>query len=456
MPGKRPPVGYDLPVRRTSLASAALLAAGLFVSPIASANSRFPESNQILFPATDPDLVFLRVTFGLLVSHDRGKTFDWVCEQSLGISGVEDPMYTVTPSQTYIGSTFSGVIISRDKACSWGNVPEVAGGVFIDLAANPNDPKDIFVFDSAYKGQSADAAVTFFRSQVWETKDEGASWSVIGPPLEETLLGYTIDATKTDPDRLYLTAIRNPGPTPSGFVITSRDRGKTWTEEPVPFENGERSIFIAGVDPTNADRVFLRTLNNTDKPTRLILREAVDGGQPTFRTIFQAQAGLLGFTFSLEGDKIYIGGPKDGIHAASTADLAFEKRSALETQCLGVNADGLWACSTERSGFIAGLSKDEGRTFTAQLHFCDIRGALACPDDSKTRQQCVTAWPAQRALLGCVQVDAGTDAGALAVRSKPDSGGCGCQTTPAGPWGALAAMAGAAIAVVRRVRRRRA
>ena len=35
----------------------------------------------------DPDLVILRVTFGLLVSHDRGKTFDWVCEQSINVTG---------------------------------------------------------------------------------------------------------------------------------------------------------------------------------------------------------------------------------------------------------------------------------------------------------------------------------------------------------------------------------
>src|SRR5687767_10201707 len=95
-------------VRRFLVASA--LAAVLFTAPDeASANGRFPESNAIFVSESHPDLVILRVTFGMLLSRDRGKTWAWVCERSIGSVGVEDPMYAITPSGRLLGSTFQGL-----------------------------------------------------------------------------------------------------------------------------------------------------------------------------------------------------------------------------------------------------------------------------------------------------------------------------------------------------------
>src|SRR3954471_9382622 len=102
----------------------------------AHANGRFPESNAIFFAPNDPDTVLLRTTFGLVTSHDRGKTWDWVCERSIGLAGVEDPMYSVTPDGTMLSSSFQGLAISHDHACNWA----YEGGplkdlVFIDLTS---------------------------------------------------------------------------------------------------------------------------------------------------------------------------------------------------------------------------------------------------------------------------------------------------------------------------------
>ncbi len=443
--------------------SAAVLGAVLGSTSIAHANGRFPESNQIVFSAQDPDLVLLRVTFGLLISHDRGKTFEWVCEQSIGFSGVEDPMYTVTPSRAIVGTTFQGVTVSRDDACGW----KFVGGdldkqVFIDLSANPKDAKDIVVFASSYDKQDEDGGI-LFASKIWETKDEAQTFQQLGPQLDPTLLGYTIDLTASDPNRLYLTAVRDPGsPSAQGVLLTSKDHGQTWAEEKIPLVDTERALWIAAVDPNDAERVYIRTSNSVDKPTRLILREATDGGPPTYRTIYNAQGALMGFALTPDGSKVYVGGPKDGVKVASTQDYAFQQRSNIETQCLALNADGLWACSNERNGFIAGLSTDDGATFQPKLRFCDITGPKAtCGPSTPTNALCTPGWPSQKALLGCggLDADAGNggsaDAGNPSAAVPPPKGGCDCHASPAGPWGAFVSVAGAAVALLRRARRRK-
>jgi hypothetical protein len=437
----------------------------MLASSPARANGRFPESNQIVFAANDPDLVLLRVTFGLLVSHDRGKTFDWVCEQSIGYSGVEDPMYAVTPSNKYVATTFQGLSVSSDRACGWSFASgELENQVFIDLSANPKDTKNVLVFASSYDRQD-DAGNVLFNSRIWETKDEAQTFEQLGPKLDPGLLGYTIDLTATDPNRLYVTAVRNPGAQPKAFLLTSKDHGKTWEETQVPLEGTERAIFVAGVDPNDAERVYLRTSNTAqDKPTRLLVREAPDAGPATIRSIYAAAGPLLGFALAPDGSKVYVGGPKDGVKVASTTDYAFQQRSTIQAQCLAINADGLWACSNEQNGFVAGLSKDDGVTFEPRLHFCDIRGPLGCSPGTPTNDRCSPLWPAQKAALGCeaADVDASSilDASPDAPRgfqpmSEPKSSGCDCHAAPAGPWGALVSVVGAAIALVRRARRRR-
>ena len=439
----------------------------------ARANGRFPESNQIVFAKNDPDLVLVRVTFGLLVSHDRGKTFHWVCEQSIGYTGVEDPMYTVTPSGRYIGSTFQGLTLSSDGACTWGltGTPQP----YIDLAANPNDAKDIVALSTVYKGAD-DAGNVHFSSSVAESKDEGTSFADLGPPLDDTILGHTLDLTASDPNRIYVTAVRYNGPTPIGLLFTSQDRGKSWKEQAITLLGTERSIFIAAVDPQDAEKVYLRTNNQPDAPGRLILREKnpQGGDDGVFKTLFTGKGPLEGFALSADTTKVYVGSPLDGVWSASTADYNFVQKSQVEVKCLAIHDDGLWACSNEKNGFVAGLSKDEGATFTTMVNFCTILGPLQCSGTSTTATYCTDSiWAAQRDTLGCGGgpnpgtssgdasfADAGGGFGEPGAGATSSGSSCDCQSViPSGGWstasGTLACAIGAAAALLRRSRRRR-
>jgi len=454
-------------VRTTQLALA--LAAGaalLTAAPEAHANGRFPESNAFFFAPNDPDLVIMRVTFGLMVSHDRGKTWDWICERSIGLAGVEDPMFTVTPDNTLLGSTFQGLVVSRDRGCGFSfYTGDLRDLVFIDLTSRPATPSEVIAFASSYAGQD-DAGTIFFKSTLFETKDQGGTFAPLPGGFDPTMLGQTVDIAPSDPTRIYVSMVREPGQiTRRAFMLTSRDHGATYEEYSIPLEGTEKAAFIAAVDPTNADRVYVRTSNATDKPSRLLVSD--DAGK-TYRTVLTAKGPLAGFALSPDGTKVWAGGPVDGLQMASTSDFVFAEKSKIEIGCLAYQRDGLWACSTEKSGFVAGVSQDDGATFEAKLHFCDVRGPLVCPETSGTHVECTLGgpadrklppWPPQRAALGCEVPDAGvleggTDAGVPGAAPE-DDGGCSVRRAPSAysPFAAAVAAFAALVALARRRRR---
>jgi hypothetical protein len=450
-------------VAALTLGTTALLAA---TSGEARANGRFPETNALFFAPNDPDFVLLRTTFGEIISHDHGKTWDWICERSVGLAGVEDPMYSITPNGTLISSTFQGLAVSSDRGCNFQFVGgDLKGLVFIDLTSRPSTAGTVVALASSYAGTD-DAMATVFKTTLFETKDEGKTFGVLTPSFDPVLLAETVDVTESDPDRIYVTAARNPGTMVKASFLTSKDHGKTFEEVNIPLVDSERAVFIAGVDPTNADRVYVRTANATDKPSRLLVSD--DAGK-TFKVIFTGMGALAGFALSADGKRVWVGGPRDGLRAASTSDFLWQMRSNIEIGCLKVASDGLWACSTEKSGFVAGVSTDDGATFQPKLHFCDIRGPLECPEGSTTRTSCALGdqngnpppWPPQRAVLGCSGPtlpepgtgDAGSDAGPPVNNDDGDGGGCAVRAPSVSPFAALLVGLAASIALVRRRRR---
>jgi hypothetical protein len=64
-------------------------------SRLASANGRFPAANQLVVDPGDAEHLLLRATYGLLSSHDGGRTFAWICEDVLGQMGESDPAVAI-------------------------------------------------------------------------------------------------------------------------------------------------------------------------------------------------------------------------------------------------------------------------------------------------------------------------------------------------------------------------
>ena len=388
-----------------ALAALALCAAVLMGSSLSRANGRFPASNGVIVSPADDDTVYIRVTFGLLVSRDRGRSWGWICERAIGFSGPEDPSYVVTRSGAIVVGLFDGLRVSRDGGCTFEAVKTDAT-VYVDLTLRSDGA--VVALASSYD-RHGDAG-SLYKSQVWVSTDDAKSFVAVGPRFDPSLLAESVEVAPGDPSRMYVSAVRGEDVGRQGVLLVSTDGGAHWTERATKLEAKELAPFIAAVDPKHADRIYLRTSASPENPTRLLVTS--DAGK-SYRTLLGAKGPLLGFALSPDGATIHAGGPDDGLFTGSPDARALTSASSLRVQCLARAGDVLWACSSEAAGFFAGTSRDGANAFEPRLHLRDIAGPIACADGTAVARECGGDWKKLANELGlAVASDGGALAGA--------------------------------------------
>jgi MYXO-CTERM domain-containing protein len=457
---------------RASLLAAAIAGVALaFVRP-AAANGRFPAASQLVFSPRDPSLLVLRTTFGLLITHDRGATWQWVCEAVIGLgSAQEDPCFGVTEADAIVGGLWQGLSISSDTGCNWAFAGgALAGQSITDLVVRPDDPHAVLALTGTWipdAGPSDGAPSTSYYSQIFQSTDDAVHFAPLGLPIDSSAVVVTLEVAKSDPNRLYVSTTRGEGAGRTAQLFVSSDGGASWTERPLPLIPAiETAFYIGAVDPSDGDVVYLRS----DVNSRLLV--TTDAGQSFQVASFEGADGgvttalrsyMFGFALSPDGSKIYAGDVVDGLFSGSRGNLALTHRSDVHVQCLAARDGELWACSDEASGFVMGLSTDDGATFTPKLQLDGVDGVLACSADAAATE-CAAEYPAQcQQLDGCSGGDAGVDGG-VGEAGGHDAGdgaggggtrrsSCGCSVIGgAGPVG-FVAFASAALALLRRRRR---
>jgi photosystem II stability/assembly factor-like uncharacterized protein len=383
--------------RHTSIIIAGLVTVMTMLAGPALASGRFPAASAVVFDPHDAKTVYVRATFGLLVTHDGGDSWRWVCERAIGLSGTEDPTYVVTPSGTIVAGTSSGVAVSRDGACTF----SLSGGSGTHLLADLTTRQDGEIVAIRSVSSQASPGATLYDDHLVTSKDEARTFTVAGGPIDPTLRLESVRTSESDPARIYVSAVRGEGDKRAGAMLVSYDAGLSWVERKVELGSAETGAVIGMVDPKNADRVYVRTTGALDAKTRLLVTD--DAGK-TWKKIFDSPSPLLGFALANDGTRVFAGS-REGLVSSPTDTFAFTKGSAAEMQCLGLSASALWACSTERHGFLVGVSKSGGRSFDAKLHLDEIRGPLECPPESNVAKQCSTEWPKLRRELGLPEPD---------------------------------------------------
>jgi len=397
-------------LRRMRLSVALAASAAVITCALpALANGRFPASNQFLFSPSNPDVIWLRATYGILPSTDNGASWAYLCEDVIGLlsaggSGYEDPALGMMANGNVIATDSLGLNVSSDMGCDWtctgnGN-SALKGQSFIDLAVFPSDASKAVALTSTYITNDSSTSDTY--AQVFETTDNGATWAAVGPPIDPSVNVQTIDVPNSDPSRIYVSGTRGYGlaKTASLFMYTTASGSNgPWVEQLItPFDNTtEDSVYIAAVDPNDADLVYLRSSGlATGGQSRLYVTSdaSSDAGAvfnvPQSASFDVPEAGyaivgeLQGFALSQDGTKVYVGTKESGLWMASASDLQFEQtNSKIHVECLATrpgSSNELWACSDAVSGFVAGVSTDDGATFTSKL--CSVTGmtgVVACP-----------------------------------------------------------------------------
>jgi photosystem II stability/assembly factor-like uncharacterized protein len=418
---------------RKLLLSGAAAATLLALSVPASANGRFPASNQMVFSSTDKNLIVLRTSYGILPSHDNGASWGYICEDALGLGtmAVEDPSIGLTTTDSLLVGVSRGLNVSTDVGCNWDCITAngLGGQGIADLAVRPDNQASAVAITKTYI--LTDGAQGQVNSQVYETTDNGVTWTAIGTPIDPNVLVQTIDVAKGDPNRLYVSGTRGYGDEKNASLFVSTDKGMTWKEQVFPAAlydpTTEDSVYIAAVDPSNIERVYLRSSGIvTGGRSRLTVVDSAST-TPKFSTaqIFEVEGGmqgettgeLLGFALSPDGSKVYIGTKEDGLWMASSSDLNFTKKSSIVVQCLATRGDELWACSAAVSGFIAGVSTDDGAHFASKLPLIGaLSGPIACTPNAagaactsaQNSSQCGDAYKNFCTIYGCGVPEGGT------------------------------------------------
>lgn len=444
-------------VSRVSLPSrhavaAVLVAAALLAPSAARANGRFPSASQLVLRPGHADEMALRATFGVLVSSDRGATWDWICESAVGYGTSEDPALSVTAGGGLLASTLEGLAVSSDHGCSWA----FAGGglerqVVVDGAFRPGTAGGAVVVTATPSG-TTDAGASLQRVQIFATSDDGAHWSAAGSPIDPSVIPTSVEVAASDAHRMYVTASRGVRPNGTASLFVSTNDGAAWTERPIPIDSAAEEIaFVAAVDPARADRVYVRTSGASGK-SRLFVTD--DAGEH-FRVAYSGGP-MLGFALSADATTVYLGGPEDGLMAASANDLHFAQRTALPVGCLAVSGPRIYACVVQSSVLLAS-SDDDGASFEPLFRLPDLRGPLACPPSAKTAS-CGVEWSGLKDRFGIGVSDAGANADAAPAPAPLEAAGGGCNDSGAlaSAWSAAALVTLAAGVFTRRRRSRRA
>ncbi|MDB5219045.1 MAG: BNR/Asp-box repeat domain protein [Myxococcaceae bacterium] len=399
----------------------------------ARANGRFPQAQAFeTVPGGDGSTIFLRTTFGILVSRDAGETWHWICERALGYDGSWDPPIAVTRDGRLWVGLERGLVSTLD-GCTVETATELDGEQVKDLTV---DPKGETLW--ALTGAPEKAGAIWRRSPSAGDGGTGtAKWQRMGT-MPDNINPMTIEVAPSRPSRIYVSG--QPYGTVRGWLWRSDDGGKTITGAANALEHAG-PFFIAAVDPKDPNRVLLRHLHTTGS-TVLV---TPDGGK-TFKEVLAMDSAMFGFAKSGDGLTYFAGSglPQDGIFRSTDRGEHFERVTNHGVLCLHDAPGGrLFVCENPATlgGPAIALSRDRGATVSTIATFADVRGPIACGADAGTDPDaggglCAAAWPETRTavLPRAPRPTAASDGGYLdgAAGRTPDEtparrSTCGCE-----------------------------
>lgn len=351
-------------------------------------NGRFPAASYLVVgPGASSSVLALRTTFGVLRSADAGRSWRWVCEESVEAVGMFDPSIALGRDGFTTLALPSGLAVSED-GCAWARPAMTPARPVVDVTNDATG--DVLI---AAVGPSGT------RDELLRSEDGGRSWRSTA-----TLPGYfieTVEVAPSSPARIYVSAFV-PGPEP--VLLRSDDGGATVRELTRDFTGGQ-SAWIAGVDPTNPDVLYVRSQRPGGVGTYLL--RSMDGGR-SFRRIAETDGAMRGFALSDDGATVWFGSSlsREGLQRSVRGGAFSRTADQPAVQCLRYHAGRLYVCADEAvDGYALGCSDDDGDSFAPLLSLRALETPASCPSGTPVGDRCAALWPTQRMILRAI--DAG-------------------------------------------------
>ncbi|MBA3395937.1 MAG: exo-alpha-sialidase [Deltaproteobacteria bacterium] len=432
-----------------------LAAAVGFVAALASvahANGRSPATNGVYFAPADNDSVYVRSTFGLLISHDDGCTFRWVCEQNIGYGGMFDPKYEIAADGTVFATTFGGLRVSRDGGCSFTTATaELPAG-------DPGRIANLWV-DAIDIGPTGDVWVATAESgqpnDVYRSTDNGITFTKAGLS-SATVWWKSLAVAPSDAMQIYVTGYQVANPAPAAHLFTTADGGAAWTEitltdvafAPTPI------VMVAAVDPTDPQILFLRSVGANNTGDRLY--RSADAGV-TFTEVLATDLPIADVV--IRDTAVHVVAGAGGVFRSDDRGVTFAPvAGSPQLGCLAKRSDGtLVGCAPNWDpDFMAVGRSSDAAQWQKIFRFVELAGPVTCPAGTVGRDVCdQQMWPALQTQFGATGPSCGGDTDLAGDTDPGDGGGC-CDAGERAPFGV--SMLGFIVAWVlaRRPRRRQA
>ena len=457
------------------------------LAPQARANGRAPGTSTIHFRQGHDEDIVAGMTFGLVISHDGGTTWHWMCEKAVGYGGMYDPDYSYSASGALFATTFDGLKVNRD-GCVFADMP--SGTTF--ASQDELGPDAAFYFAAADPNDS----------KIYKSTDDGMTFPQSTMPGMNNDWWESLIIAKADASRVYLSGYRFvmkcdanspvPGMTctvpqdcqdtqhPTGtcqnekqfLLFKSVNGGAAFT--PLPTAGLTTSVNSAvdfvGTSPTDANVLYARvTVENGNVGDGLYKINASTG---TSWTKILAEADSIAFLARGNGD-IVAATPTLGAWVSSNQGASWTQlTNPPHMNCLAESSAGVVFACTQNYGTPPAVPSDgfgimkstDLQTWTGVLRYQDIAGPVTCPTGTNQQDMCVGApatgvWCGLKQQLG-ITSNAIDCSSVLGPDGAPDAGSgggpgkkSGCCDTGGG--GGPAALLGSFVVGVLLLRRRR-
>ena len=421
---------------RTLFIGAAALALAAGVAPTAYANGRPPASVKLHFRPGHPNDIAAAMTFGLLVSHDGGTTWDWICEQALPFAGNYDPDYEYAESGAIFATTVDGLRVQRD-GCTF----EAAGTGSKFVSTEALGPNSVVIAAMSDLTAPAD-------SGIYLSTDDGLTFPTHANPGIAGDWWQSLEIAPSNPMRVYLAGYRLDGANNKTLLMFRSDDGaQSFT--PITTSNfgfGNTSVLeVAAISPSNPDLLFARVTftNNGDTSIGDTFYRSDDAGM-TWTSVLTLTDAAPAFVFRANGDVI-AGTSSSGQWKSTDGGKTFSQlATSPQYRCLSEDSTGqLWDCANDFAPDNGTIGKSpDGVTWTPVLTFAQINGPVMCPSTTVQYQSCqVSLWCGLVAQYGItsttIDCSPTPDAGPVDAMPVTPPGGKGCCDVNNEPVGAV-------------------